>query len=55
MSETFPTRMFNARHLEAVIEAERIGVPFLLWLDHDGEQAHRDARRRPPAGDDRPA
>jgi len=38
MPETFETRTFNARHLKAVLEAERTGVPFLLWLDRDGEQ-----------------
>jgi FHA domain len=38
MPEPFETRVFNARHLKAAIEAERTGLPFLLWLDRDGEQ-----------------
>ena len=38
MPEPFETPMYNARHLKAVIEAERTGLPFLHWLDHDGEQ-----------------
>jgi hypothetical protein len=38
VSEDFQTRMYNARHLKAVMEAERTGVPFLQWLDEAGEQ-----------------
>jgi hypothetical protein len=38
VSEGYETRIYNARHLKAVIEAERTGVPFLQWLDQDGEQ-----------------
>ena len=38
MSDSYGTRTFNARHLKAVIEAERTGLPFLLWLDREGEQ-----------------
>jgi pSer/pThr/pTyr-binding forkhead associated (FHA) protein len=38
MPEPDATRNFNARHLKAAIEAERTGLPFLLWLDGDGEQ-----------------
>lgn len=30
--------MLTPRHLKALIEAERTGVPFLHWLDRDGEQ-----------------
>ena len=32
------TRLVSPRHLKAVIEAERTGVPFLYWLDDQGEQ-----------------
>lgn len=38
MPETYETRTYNARHLKAVLEAERTGVPFLYWVDPDGEQ-----------------
>ena len=38
MTDTHETRMITPRHLKAQIEAERTGVPFLYWLDSDGEQ-----------------
>jgi hypothetical protein len=38
MTDTHETRMITPRHLKAQIEAERTGVPFLHWLDSDGEQ-----------------
>jgi hypothetical protein len=38
MPDPYERRPYNARHLKAVLEAERLGVPFLVWLDHDGEQ-----------------
>ena len=37
MAEPYETRLTRARHLKAVIEAERTGVPFLHWLDQDDE------------------
>ena len=38
MTDVHVTRMITPRHLKAVIEAERIGIPFLHWLDPDDEQ-----------------
>ena len=38
MGETPQTRLVRPRHLKALIEAEATGVPFLHWLDADGEQ-----------------
>jgi FHA domain-containing protein len=38
MSDAHETRLIRPRHLKAVIEAEATGVPFLHWLDADGEQ-----------------
>ena len=38
MSEPDETRLFNARHLKAVIEAERTGTAFVYWLDGEKEQ-----------------
>ena len=38
MGETHETRLVRPRHLKALIEAEATGVPFLHWLDADGEQ-----------------
>jgi hypothetical protein len=38
MAETYKTRLMRPRHLKAVLEAERTGVPFLHWLDGEGEQ-----------------
>lgn len=38
MTEPHETRLIRPRHLKAVIEAEATGVPFLHWLDGDGEQ-----------------
>lgn len=38
MSDAHETRLIRPRHLKAVIEAEATGVPFLHWLDGDGEQ-----------------
>src|SRR5947209_1659621 len=38
MGETHETRLVRPRHLKALIEAEALGVPFLHWLDADGEQ-----------------
>ena len=32
------TRLIRPIHLQEVIRAERTGVPFLHWLDNDGEQ-----------------
>ncbi len=32
------TRLVKPRHLKERIEAERTGIPFLYWLDDDGEQ-----------------
>ncbi len=37
-SDAHETRLIRPRHLKAVIEAEAAGVPFLHWLDADGEQ-----------------
>jgi DNA-binding CsgD family transcriptional regulator len=38
MTDPHETRLITPRHLKALIEAERTGVPFLYWLDADGEQ-----------------
>jgi DNA-binding CsgD family transcriptional regulator len=38
MTDIHETRLLTPRHLKALIEAERTGVPFLHWLDHDGDQ-----------------
>jgi hypothetical protein len=38
MSDAHETRLIRPRHLKALIEAESTGVPFLHWLDADGEQ-----------------
>ena len=38
MGETSETRLVRPRHLKELLEAERTGVPFLHWLDGDGEQ-----------------
>lgn len=38
MSDTHDTRAPSPRELKALIEAERIGVPFLHWRDGAGEQ-----------------
>jgi hypothetical protein len=38
MSDAHETRLIRPRHLKALIEAEATGVPFLHWLDADGEQ-----------------
>jgi hypothetical protein len=38
MPGPFQRRDYNARHLQAVIEAERTGLPFLVWIDGDDEQ-----------------
>ena len=38
MGETYETRLVRPRHLKELLEAERTGVPFLHWLDGDGEQ-----------------
>jgi FHA domain len=32
------TRLVRPRHLKARLEAEATGIPFLYWLDDDGEQ-----------------
>jgi FHA domain len=37
MAEPHETRLTRGLHLKAVLEAERTGVPFLHWLDPDGE------------------
>jgi DNA-binding CsgD family transcriptional regulator len=37
MAETYETRVITPRHLKALIEAERNGIPFLHWLDGEGE------------------
>jgi FHA domain len=37
MAEPHETRLTRGLHLKAVMEAERTGVPFLHWLDPDGE------------------
>jgi DNA-binding CsgD family transcriptional regulator len=38
MTQTHETQLIAPRHLKALIEAERTGIPFLHWRDHDGEQ-----------------
>lgn len=38
MTDQHVTRLVSPRHLKAVIEAERTGIPFLYWLDDAGEQ-----------------
>jgi hypothetical protein len=38
MADLHETRLIAPRDLKALIEAERIGLPFLHWLDGDGEQ-----------------
>lgn len=38
MAETFETRLVRPRHLKALLEAERTGIPFLHWPDKEGEQ-----------------
>ncbi len=38
MGETYETRLIRPRHLQAVIQAEKTGIPFLHWLDSEGEQ-----------------
>jgi FHA domain len=38
MGESYETRLVRPRHLKEVLEAERTGVPFLHWLDREGEQ-----------------
>jgi FHA domain len=38
MPETHETRAPSARELQAVIHAERTGLPFLIWRDGAGEQ-----------------
>lgn len=38
MAETYQTHMIRPRHLKALIEAERTGIPFVHWLDAAGEQ-----------------
>jgi hypothetical protein len=38
MGDVHETRLVRPRHLKALIEAEATGVPFLHWLDADGEQ-----------------
>jgi hypothetical protein len=38
MGDARETRLVRPRHLKAVIDAEATGVPFLHWLDADGEQ-----------------
>ncbi len=38
VSDAHDTRLVSPRHLKARIEAERTGIPFLYWLDGDGEQ-----------------
>jgi DNA-binding CsgD family transcriptional regulator len=37
MAEPYETRLTRARHLKDVMDAERTGVPFLHWLDDEGE------------------
>ena len=37
MAELQETRLTRGLHLKAVMDAERTGVPFLHWLDPDGE------------------
>jgi FHA domain len=38
MPDPNETRMVSPRHLKERIEAERIGIPFLYWVDDAGEQ-----------------
>ena len=38
MGDARETRLVRPRHLKALIDAEATGVPFLHWLDADGEQ-----------------
>ena len=38
VTDQHSTRLISPRHLKAVIEAERTGIPFLYWLDDTGEQ-----------------
>jgi FHA domain len=38
MVEGHETRLTRASHLQEVIRAEAAGVPFLHWLDNEGEQ-----------------
>jgi FHA domain len=38
MDDARETRLVRPRHLKALIDAEATGVPFLHWLDADGEQ-----------------
>jgi hypothetical protein len=37
MADTYETRVIAPRHLKALIEAERTGLPFLHWLDDERE------------------
>jgi hypothetical protein len=38
MTDAHETRLVRPRHLKEIIAAEAAGVPFLHWLDADGEQ-----------------
>ncbi len=38
MTDARETRLVRPRHLKEIIAAEAAGVPFLHWLDGDGEQ-----------------
>jgi hypothetical protein len=38
MTDARETRLVRPRHLKEIIAAEAAGVPFLYWLDEDGEQ-----------------
>src|SRR5690349_25147491 len=38
MTDPRETRLVRPRHLKEIIAAEAAGVPFLHWLDADGEQ-----------------
>jgi FHA domain len=38
MPDPNETRMVSPRHLKERIEAERVGIPFLYWVDDAGEQ-----------------
>lgn len=38
MTDARETRLVRPRHLKEIIAAEAAGVPFLHWLDADGEQ-----------------
>jgi len=38
MGDARETRLVRPRHLKELIDAEATGVPFLHWLDADGEQ-----------------